>query len=269
MMSGIKMGKRNKVKPGEILFTPTDNRLMESAPFANNLTNLPDWFRTISKQGAALRRCAGTVDLLAAGVTLPMWTNYRFRPDGNGAWETGADDFYPSAVTGGQPTSIGQASGFNYHSTGECPMTSVRKMETGQYPKLINPWRMETAPGWSTLLIPCYWEPSEDYTVVPAIVHTDYYHSMNVVLNLTGDRAFGIKYNTPIAQLIPFKRDSDFTKVLFNDESDFKYYASTGFGSGFISPKETGAAYRRERTKVDSRLAEDSKHKWWSRDKKK
>ena len=268
-MSGTKMGKKNKVKPGEIRFTPTDNRLMESAPFANNLTNMPSWFRAVGKEGRALRRCAGTIDLLAAGVTLPMWTNYRFRPDNNGAWETGSDDLYPSAVTGGMPTSIGQATGFNYDSTGECPMTSVRKIETGQYPKLINPWRIETAPGWSTLMIPCYWEPSEDYTVVPAIVHTDFYHSMNVVLNLTGDRAFMLKYGTPVAQLIPFKRDSDFTKVLFNDESDFKYYASTGFGTGFISPKDTAANYRREKIRTDARLEQDSKHKWWHRDKKK
>jgi hypothetical protein len=148
-------------------------------------------------------------------------------------------------------------------------MTGVRKIETGQYPKLVNPWRMETAPGWSTLILPCYWEPSEDYTVVPAIVHTDFYHAINIVLNLTGDRPFALKYNTPIAQLIPFKRDSDFTKVLFNDESEFKYYASTGFGSGFISPKETGATYRKERIRVDARLKEDNKRRWWSRDKKK
>lgn len=268
-MSGTKMNKKNKVKPGEIRFTPTDNRLMESAPFANNLTNMPNWFRSVGKEGRALRRCAGTIDLLAAGVTLPMWTNYRFRPDNNGAWETGSDDLYPSAVTGGVPTSIGQVTGFNHDSTGECPMTSVRKIETGQYPKLINPWRIETAPGWSTLMIPCYWEPNEEYTVVPAIVHTDFYHSMNVVLNLTGDRAFMLKYGTPVAQLIPFKRDSDFTKVLFNDESDFKYYASTGFGTGFISPKDTAAHYRREKIRTDSRLEQDSKHKWWSRDKKK
>jgi hypothetical protein len=148
-------------------------------------------------------------------------------------------------------------------------MTSVRKIETGQYPKLVNPWRLETAPGWSTLIIPCYWEPSEDYTVVPAIVHTDYYHTLNVVLNLTGDRPFTLKYNTPIAQLIPFKRDSDFTKVSFNDESDLKYYSNTGFGTGFIAPKETGATYRKERIRVDARLKEESNHRWWSRDKNK
>jgi hypothetical protein len=263
-----KMRKRTKVKPGEIRFTPIDNRLMESAPFANEVTNLPAWFRRIGKEGASIRRCAGTIDLLAAGVTLPMWTNYRFREDGRGAWETGSDDFYPPAVVGGQPTQIGQAQGFSHSSTGECPMTSVRKLETGQYPKLVNPWRMETAPGWSTLMIPCYWEPSEDYTIVPAIVHTDYYHAMNVVLNIIGDRPFMIKQGTPIAQLIPFKRDSDFSKVLFSDESEFKYVASTGFGMGFVSPKETGAPYRRERIKVDHELQQQEK-KWWSRDKKK
>jgi deoxycytidine triphosphate deaminase len=105
--------------------------------------------------------------------------------------------------------------------------------------------------------------------VVPAIVHTDFYHAINVVLNLTGDRPFTLKHNTPIAQLVPFKRDSDFTKVLFNDESEFKYYANTGFGTGFISPKETGAPYRKERIRVDARLRENNKHRWWSRDKKK
>jgi hypothetical protein len=254
--------RKNKVKPGEIRFTPMDNRLMEAPPFANDVTTLPPWFRRIGKEGASLRRCAGTIDLLAAGVTLPMWTNYRFRPDGNGAWETGADDFHPPASQGGQSASIGVASGFNYNSTGECPMTSVRKMERGQYPKLVNPWRMETAPGWSTLLIPCYWEPSEDYTVVPAIIHTDFYHTINVVLNIIGDRPFSIKHNTPIAQLIPFKRDSDFTKVLFSDESEFKYVASTGFGMGFVSPQETGAPYRRERIKVDHELEQAKKKRW-------
>ena len=92
--------------------------------------------------------------------------------------------------------------------------------------------------------------------MVPAIVHTDYYHAMNVVLNIIGDRPFMIKQGTPIAQLIPFKRDSDFSKVLFSDESEFKYVASTGFGMGFVSPKETGAPYRRERIKVDHALEE-------------
>lgn len=246
------MNSHPKVKPGEIRFTPSDNRLMESAPYANTIADPPSWFKRIGKTQGSLRRCAGTIDLLSAGVTLPMWTNYRFRPDGRGMWETGGDDFSPQA-------GINAVQGFAFESTGQCPMTDVRKVETSQYPKIVNPWRFETAPGWSTLMLPLYWEPNENYSVIPAIVHTDYYHLMNIVLNITGDSSFSIKYGTPIVQLIPFKRDSDFTKVLFNDESHFKYVSTTGFGMGHVAPHDgTAGPYRRNRIAVDKSLEQES-----------
>lgn len=242
------MKKLPKVKPGTIRFTPSDNRLMESPPFVNTITNPPTWFQRIKKGEGSLRKCAGTIDLLAAGVTLPMWTNYRFRPNPQGGWETGGDDFSPQA-------GVNAVMGFNFDSTGRCPMTDIRKIENGQYPKIVNPWRFETAPGWSTLLLPMYWEPNENYSVIPAIVHTDFYHLANIVLNITGDSPFTIKYGTPIAQLIPFKRDSDFAEIEFNDESHFKYVASTGFGMGHVAPHDgTAGPYRRHKLVVDKAL---------------
>jgi hypothetical protein len=244
------MKKLPPVKPGTIRFTPMDNRLMEAPPFVNSIKEPPAWFKRIGKHNGSVRKCAGTVDLLAAGVTLPMWTNYRFRPDGHGAWESAGDDFSPQA-------GINNVNGFHYESTGECPMTQVRKIETGQYPKLVNPWRFETAPGWSTLLLPLYWEPNEHYTVVPAIIHTDFYHLANIVLNIVGDRPFSIRQGTPIAQLIPFKRNMDFETIDFNDESYFKYVATTGFGMGHVAPHDgTAGPYRRNRTSVDRRVSE-------------
>lgn len=242
------MKKMPKVKPGVIRFTPVDNRLMESPPVVNSISTPPSWFKMIGKQPGSIRKCAGTIDFLAAGVTLPAWTNFRFRPDAQGGWETGGDDFSP-------PAGISNISGFGYESTGECPMTSVRKIETGQYPKIVNPWRFETAPGWSTLILPVYWEPNENYSVVPAIVHTDFYHLANVVLNITTDSAFGIRQGTPLVQLIPFKRNSDFEQIDFNDESYFKYVATTGFGMGHIAPRDgTAGPYRREKMRVDKEL---------------
>ena len=236
-----------KVKPGVIRFTPIDNRLMESPPVVNSVTNPPSWFKLVGKHQGSIRKCAGTIDLLAAGVTLPAWTNFRFRPDGQGGWETGGDEFSP-------PAGINNISGFP-ESTGQCPMTSVRKLETGQYPKIVNPWRFETAPGWSTLILPIYWEPDENYTVVPAIVHTDFYHLANIVLNITTDSAFGIRQGKSIAQLIPFKRNADFERIDFNDESYFKYVATTGFGMGHVAPHEgTAGPYRREKIRVDKEL---------------
>ena len=250
------MTKLPPVKPGQIRFTPMDNRLMEMPPFVNTVQNPPMWFKKIGKHQGSIRKCAGTIDFLTAGITLPMWTNFRFRLDPNGeSWETAGDDFGP-------PAGINSVSGFSVHSTGECPMTAVRKVGTGQYPKIINPWRFETAPGWSSMILPAYWEPSEDYTLVPAIVHTDFYHLANVVINPIGDRPFTIKYGTPICQIVPFKRNSDFGEIIFNDESQFKYVATTGFGMGHIAPHDgTAGPYRRNRVIVDNALDKQPEQK--------
>ncbi len=93
--------------------------------------------------------------------------------------------------------------------------------------------------------------------MVPAIVHTDFYHLANIVINIIGDRPFSIRQGTPIAQLIPFKRDTDFTNIEFNDEEYFKYVATTGFGMGHVAPHDgTAGPYRRHRISVDKALAE-------------
>ncbi len=248
----LKLKKVKKVKPGEIRFTPLDNRLMEMSPYVNTVVNLPSWFKRIQKNQGSLRSCAGTIDLLSAGVTIPLWTNFYFRIDPTGTdWEMAADEMSPEA-------GISRISAFSYESTGSCPMTKNREMETGSYPKLINPWRIETAKGWSSLILPIYWEPNPFYDVVPAIVHTDFYHTANIVLNIKTDREFSIKFGTPMVQIIPFKRSGDFEKIEFRDETDFKYVATRGFGMGHISPRaHTAAPYRRQRIAIDNSISEE------------
>lgn len=254
------MKKLNKVKPGEIRFTPIDNRLLEMSPIVNSVANPPSWFRVIKKNKGSLRACAGTIDFLAAGVTLPAWSNFYFRLDATGKdWEIAADEMSPSA-------GVSIVNAFHYESTGKCPITSVREIETSSYPKLVNPWRIETAPGWSSLIVPIYWEPSPNYDIVPAIVHTDFYHTANVVLNIKTDQEFSIKYGTPLVQIIPFKRSEDFEKITFRDEQDFKYVATRGFGMGHLSPRShTAAPYRRERIAVDQQIEKEKKKSFFKK----
>lgn len=243
------MNKIKKVKPGEIRFTPTDNRMLEMPPFVNSVTNPPSWFRKIKKAPGSIRSCAGTIDFLSAGVTLPSWSNFYFRLDASGKdWEVASDDMSP-------PAGVAPINFFHHQSTGTCPITSVREVETSSYPKLVNPWRMETAPGWSILILPMYWEPNSNYDIIPSIVHTDFYHTANVVINIKTDQEFTIKYGTPLVQMIPFKRSGDFEKIIFRDESDFKYVATRGFGMGHIAPRtHTAAPYRRQKALIDNDL---------------
>jgi hypothetical protein len=244
--------KTKKVKPGEIRFTPMDNRMLEMPPTVNTVSNPPTWFRTIKKNKGSIRSCAGTIDFLSAGITLPSWTNFYFRLDGTGQdWEMAADEMAP-------PAGVSVVNAFHYDSTGACPMTSIREVKNSSYPKLVNPWRMETAPGWSILILPVYWEPNPNYEVVPSIVHTDFYHTANVVLNIKTDQEFSIKYGTPLVQMIPFKRNKDFEKITFRDESEFKYVATRGFGMGHLAPRDhTAAPYRRERMVIDQKIEKE------------
>ena len=87
------MKKQEKLKPGQIRITPSDNRLLEMPPYKNSVENHRPWFKILHKGEGSLRRCAGINDFFNIGVTLPSWTNFKFRPDGNGDWETRGDEF--------------------------------------------------------------------------------------------------------------------------------------------------------------------------------
>jgi hypothetical protein len=259
--------KKNKLKPGEVRVTPLDNRLNEMPPFVNSVETQPSWFKRIHKNPGSLRRCAGINDYFNIGLTIPSWTNFDFRPGDHGSWETRGANF---GFQIGE-TDISKIDSFPYVATGECPITSVRneKLKEAQYPKLVNPWRIETAPGWSTLMLPVLWEPNNNYDVLPAVIHTDFYHTANIVLNIKGDSPFSIKWGTPLVQLIPFERKINIDKLIIADENDFKYVASVGFGSGHITPLEgTAAPYRRQRIVTDKQLSVKKEKNIYTRVKK-
>lgn len=256
------MKKRNKVKPGEVRITPIDNRLLDMPPYLNTVDTQPLWVRMLSKEKGSLRRCAGVNDFLQTGLTIPCWTNFTFRPHGDNTWETRGDEF---GYQNPHDLPINAVQGFPFYSTGECPVTKIREepMNEAQYIKLVNPWRIETAPGWSTLFLPMLWEPNNKWETLPAIVHTDFYHLANVVVNAKTSEAFTIKWGTPLAHLIPFKRTPELTKLIMEDESQFKYVASRGFGAGSIFPKgaSSAAPYRRERLAIDRDMEQEKSSK--------
>jgi len=236
-------------KPGEIHFYPSDDRLNENVPYINNAKTLPSWFRKIPKSPGSIRSCAGTLDYLQIGTTVPMWTNARFSPDfGNPwRWDIQLDNIPFKGEFLNEP--------FRFESTGECPMTNRREIKDSSYPKLVNPWFLRTAPGWSCLALPVLFEPNKNYEVVPSVVHTDFYHSLNVVLNIYTDQAFEIKAGTPIVHLIPFKRNEDFSKVVVGGEEHYKLMTARGFGPYALFPSgSTAKAYKKYQRVVDAEL---------------
>jgi hypothetical protein len=77
------------------------------------------------------------------------------------------------------------------------------------YPKWINPWAIKTPKGYSTLFVqPMHRE--SPFTILPGIVDTDEYTAAVNFPFVLNDVTFEglIPAGTPIAQVIPIKRDS-------------------------------------------------------------
>jgi hypothetical protein len=75
--------------------------------------------------------------------------------------------------------------------------------------KIDNPWIIKTEPGYSCMILPPM-HRDNDLIVLPGIVDTDsYYEKINLPFNLKNKNFEGmIPAGTPIAQVIPFKRES-------------------------------------------------------------
>jgi hypothetical protein len=259
--SGPRLYPDMKPEEGQITFVPADNRLLEMKPYLNRITR-PEWLKELDEQ-ASIHRCAGVFDYLRQGVTVPLWTDVDFRPDQNNQdWEWSIAQYVDRPQVNIQASSLQspmfQNVPFGFDSTGSCPVTSVRKLQQASYPKLATPWAVITPPGWSVLLMPLVYEPNPNYTVLPGIVNTDYYHIVNVLMNITTDQPFSIKYGTPMIHLIPFKRDSDFAEIIFEDESMYKHCASRGMSPGpFIpndAPTKSASLYRSMRRHYDKTM---------------
>jgi hypothetical protein len=225
---------RKSVKAGEICIVPSDNRLIEMGeePYVNGPKKRPAWFRLSPKNG--IKRCSGIKDFFDIGITIPAWTTFRFVPDElTGRWDVHAAQFSVSNTIFG-------ADFFPYEMTGECPMTGVRSIENSPYPKLVTPYAFITAPGWSTIELGIMHEPNPNYDIVAGIVHTDFYHQINVVLNIKTDKEFIIPHNEPLVHLVPFKRTEDFGNIKMMDESDFKYVYGVHSDVDVLGPTESG-----------------------------
>lgn len=81
--------------------------------------------------------------------------------------------------------------------------------------KFNNPWTIKTPPGYSTLFMQPAMREDLPFYVIPAIVDTDRHPvSVNFPFLLKKDFTGIIEMNTPVVQMIPFKRDSWNSEVI-------------------------------------------------------
>ena len=141
---------------------------------------------------------------------------------------------------------------FNYEQARECPITKDRELPDAGFPKIVSPFLYKTAPGYSMLALPVAYEPDPRYQVLPAVIHTDYYHNLNVVLRVMTEESFIIKAGTPIYQLIPFKRSDKLHSIQIGDEIMHNQGTHRGLSYGGVEQFSRRGVYRKGQRQQDA-----------------
>lgn len=205
----------------KIIFTNTAGTPEELGPKPASAF-VPDWYKDLpsyisndkkptgeGQTTATIKRCMPVFDSITMGYILVTPVD---------VWVSQKD---------GQPWYEWPAFGpIQWHPVEQAPNYPNRNGHQVSYPKWINPWAIKTEPGYSCLFIQPMHRQSP-FTILPGVVDTDKYDApvnFPFVLNNTSMEDL-IPAGTPMAQVIPFKRES--WKMKIGDEENFSQQSKT------------------------------------------
>lgn len=184
----------------KIIFTNTSGIDIEQPQPASKF--VPDWYKNmesyIGKERkpngsggtpATIKRCMPVFDAITAGYII-----------------TSPADVYVSIKDGQQFFEWSTLGMISFHPIEQAPEHPARKPHA--YPKWMNPWAIKTPKGYSVLFTQPMHRESV-FTILPGIVDTDTYTApVNFPMVINDPNFEGlIPKGTPIAQVIPFKRE--------------------------------------------------------------
>jgi hypothetical protein len=202
-----------------ITFTNVSGQKLEKPQPASK--HIPDWYKDMESyltkekkptgtgiSSATIKRCMPVFDAINAGyiITLPADVYISVQEYEAKDAKTGEliEDLPVKKMQHFEWSSFGL---LGFHTVEQAPEHPARNKHS--YPKWINPWAIRTPKGYSTLFVqPMHREAP--FTILPGIVDTDKYFAPVNFPFTTNDPEFEglIPKGTPIAQVIPFKRDS-------------------------------------------------------------
>jgi hypothetical protein len=184
----------------KITFTNTSGMDIEQPQPASKF--VPDWYKNMESymggekkpsgdggSKATIKRCMPVFDAIISGYII-----------------TSPADVYVSIKEGNQFFEWSSLGLISFHPIEQAPEHPDRKPHA--YPKWMNPWAIKTPKGYSVLFTQPMHRESV-FTILPGIVDTDTYTAaVNFPMVINDPNFEGlIPKGTPIAQVIPFKRE--------------------------------------------------------------
>lgn len=170
---------------------------------ANANRFLPDYYKKLAprKKGAlregTAKACIPFLDACSSGYIIPLWADMYVKASG-GDITISFSEVLPMRESLGQHK-IEQLKGY----------PREKEPYGSNLLKFMNPWVIETAPGYSCIFTSPFNHFESRFKLVDAVVDTDtYYNNINFPFVWTGgDGEFVVKAGTPLVQVIPFKRE--------------------------------------------------------------
>lgn len=180
--------------------------------------NIPEWFKRLnhSNKNKTIKGCIPFLDSITSGYILKMPVDYylEHNVDREGRKDTGFDSSAQYKTDLAPQININYSGQPQYHPTIQIEKSPLlEKNKNLPIHKILNPWVIETPPGYSTLFTAPLNNSDDRFSILSGIVDTDTFKSeINFPFIVNGDKydtlSTTIKRGTPYVQLIPFKRDS-------------------------------------------------------------
>ena len=213
-----RMLKRFKPQQPSIKFRyREDHALLDRPNKASKF--LPRWFKDLPRvpegehknQAGTVKRCVPVLDAVTNGYIIPSWCDWHvtvgeLKVDGEGNEldqpvytvyvEASGNIGFPEMIDDHSWSQVGDDCPIKHYPVGNVLL------------KFINPWVIETPPGWSCL----FKSPPNHFSnvrIIEGVVDTDTYHRpINFPFFWDGCKQgeFSIKKGDPLVHVIPFKR---------------------------------------------------------------
>jgi len=207
----------------KFLYPKNSKKLFEDIFPVPSKLNIPAWYKNLktTKESPTIKSCMPFLDAITAGYILKMPQDFYVKHNFINKKTKKRDSHFRFGFSKAEPDHlIHRGINMNTHRLQvhpqvqlgkECPFNKKNK-DLGYY-KVLNPYIIETPPGYSCLFVSLLNNADDRFEIISGIVDTDIYHNhINFPIVINGDKyphlETTIQRGTPYVQIIPFKRES-------------------------------------------------------------
>jgi len=161
---------------------------------------LPDWWKDMplqNQEGTTAKICPSMGDYFSNGYVIPMWMDATFQ------YSKENDSFAINQA----PSPVSLISSHRNSQLIDYANVNFNGKNASHVFKAVSPWKIITAPGYSVLQLPMFYNFNKDFTVLPGIIDTDIYHDINIQMFYHGNgEEVLVRRGEPLCVYVPFKR---------------------------------------------------------------